>query len=117
MGSAAIRTRTPRVVTYLVWALLFVLAIGQPAAKGPSLPIENVAPMLAHVCVLHDCVAVVGFVCVHHASSNDVWLTVDFHDQKLEEDVVAYVHRLLGRRYKPLQGAKVTIHCSRDAAA
>src|SRR5437868_14841745 len=37
MGSAAIRTRTPRVVTYLVWALLFVLAIGQPAAKGPSM--------------------------------------------------------------------------------
>src|SRR5947208_16943032 len=37
MGSAAVRTRTPRVVTYLVWALLFVLAIGQPAARGPSM--------------------------------------------------------------------------------
>jgi lysophospholipase L1-like esterase len=35
MGSAAVRTRTPRFVTYLVWALLLVLAIGQPAAKGP----------------------------------------------------------------------------------
>src|SRR5881275_1785858 len=37
MGSAAVRTRTPRVVTYLVWALLFALAIGQPAARGPSM--------------------------------------------------------------------------------
>ncbi len=37
MGSAAIRARTPRVVTYLVWALLLVLAIGQPAVKGPSM--------------------------------------------------------------------------------
>jgi lysophospholipase L1-like esterase len=27
--------RTPKLVTYLVWALLFVLAIGQPGAKGP----------------------------------------------------------------------------------
>ena len=35
MGSAAVRARTPRFVTYLVWALLLVLAIGQPAAKGP----------------------------------------------------------------------------------
>ena len=37
MGSAAIPARTPRVVTYLVWALLVVLAIGQPAVKGPSM--------------------------------------------------------------------------------
>lgn len=35
MGSAAIRARTPKVVTYLVWLLLLALAIGQPAAKGP----------------------------------------------------------------------------------
>ncbi len=35
MGSAATRARTPRFVTYLVWALLLLLAIGQPAAKGP----------------------------------------------------------------------------------
>jgi lysophospholipase L1-like esterase len=27
--------RTPRVVTYLMWALLALLALGQPAAKGP----------------------------------------------------------------------------------
>ncbi len=35
MGSTAMPARTPRAVTYLVWALLLVLAIGQPAAKGP----------------------------------------------------------------------------------
>ena len=35
MGSAALPARTPKVVTYLVWTLLLVLAVGQPAAKGP----------------------------------------------------------------------------------
>jgi len=35
MGSAAVRAGTPKFVTYLVWAFLLVLAIGQPAAKGP----------------------------------------------------------------------------------
>jgi lysophospholipase L1-like esterase len=29
--------RTPRVVTYLLWALLALLALGQPAAKGPAM--------------------------------------------------------------------------------
>src|SRR2546427_516880 len=31
MGSAAVRARTPRFVTYLVWALLLLLAIAHPA--------------------------------------------------------------------------------------
>ena len=35
MGSAAMRARTPKIVTSLVWLLLLVLAIGQPAVKGP----------------------------------------------------------------------------------
>jgi len=35
MGSAAMSARTPRVVTYLLWVLLVVLAVGQPAARGP----------------------------------------------------------------------------------
>jgi acyl-CoA thioesterase-1 len=35
MGSAAMPARTPRLVTYLVWAVLLVLAIGQPAVRGP----------------------------------------------------------------------------------
>ena len=29
--------RTPRVVTYVIWALLALLALGQPAAKGPAM--------------------------------------------------------------------------------
>jgi len=29
--------RTPRVVTYLMWALLALLALGQPAARGPAM--------------------------------------------------------------------------------
>ena len=29
--------RAPRVVTYLIWILLVVLAVGQPAAKGPAM--------------------------------------------------------------------------------
>ncbi len=37
MRSAAMRARTPRGVTYLVWLLLLALAIGQPAVKGPAM--------------------------------------------------------------------------------
>jgi acyl-CoA thioesterase-1 len=37
--------RTPRVVTYVIWAMLAFLALGQPAAKGPVMtPHEVVAP-------------------------------------------------------------------------
>ena len=42
MGSAALRTRTPKLVTYLVWALLLLLAIGQPAVKGPAMAASEV---------------------------------------------------------------------------
>src|SRR5436190_477896 len=37
MGSTAIPLRAPRVVTYLIWILLVVLSVGQPAAKGPAM--------------------------------------------------------------------------------
>jgi lysophospholipase L1-like esterase len=37
MGSAAMPVRTPRVVTYFLWVLLVMLAIGQPGAKGPAM--------------------------------------------------------------------------------
>ena len=30
--------RTPRLVTYVIWVLLLVLAIGQPGAKAPAIP-------------------------------------------------------------------------------
>ena len=51
-----------------------------------------------------------------NASSNDLWLTVDFDDQQFEQDLVSYMHRLLGLRYKPLRGATVTTHCSKRPA-
>jgi lysophospholipase L1-like esterase len=35
MGSGAMRARTPKAVTSLVWLLLLALVIGQPAVKGP----------------------------------------------------------------------------------
>jgi len=31
------RARTPKLVTFFVWASLLILAIGQPAARGPSM--------------------------------------------------------------------------------
>ena len=37
MGPAAIPARTPRQVTYFVWFLLLILAVGQPAARGPAM--------------------------------------------------------------------------------
>src|SRR3984893_9826077 len=35
MGSTALPSRTPRVVTYLIWIVVLLLAIGQPGAKAP----------------------------------------------------------------------------------
>ena len=35
MGSTAMPSRTPRVVTYLIWIAVVLLAVGQPGAKGP----------------------------------------------------------------------------------
>src|SRR4030081_2838143 len=35
MGSTAMPSRTPRVVTYLIWIVVVLLAVGQPGAKGP----------------------------------------------------------------------------------
>src|SRR5205807_4970813 len=37
MGPAAIPARTPRQVTYFAWFLLLILAVGQPAARGPAM--------------------------------------------------------------------------------
>jgi len=35
MGSTAMPSRTPRVVTYLIWIAVVLLAVGQQGAKGP----------------------------------------------------------------------------------
>ena len=37
MGSTAMPSRTPRVVTYLIWVVVVLLAVGQPGAKGPAM--------------------------------------------------------------------------------
>jgi len=37
MGSTALPSRTPRVVTYLIWIVVLLLAVGQPGAKGPTM--------------------------------------------------------------------------------
>ena len=36
MGSTALPSRTPRVVTYLTWMVVVLLAVGQPGTKGPA---------------------------------------------------------------------------------
>src|ERR1700693_4536362 len=35
MGSTALPSRTPRVVTYLIWIVVLLLAVGQPGTKAP----------------------------------------------------------------------------------
>jgi hypothetical protein len=45
------------------------------------------------------------------ASVNDVWVSVDFGDPEFEEAVAKHIHRLLGRRYRRLQGTAIERHC------
>ena len=35
MGSTALPSRTPRVVTYFIWIVILFLAVGEPGTKGP----------------------------------------------------------------------------------
>src|SRR5216683_4901556 len=37
MGSTALPSRAPRVVTYLIWLVAVLLAVGEPGAKGPAM--------------------------------------------------------------------------------
>jgi lysophospholipase L1-like esterase len=37
MGSTALPSRTPRVVTYLIWLVAVLLAAGEPGARGPAI--------------------------------------------------------------------------------
>ena len=37
MGSTALPSRTPRVVTYLIWMVIMLLAVGEPSAKAPAM--------------------------------------------------------------------------------
>lgn len=42
---------------------------------------------------------------------NDMWLNIDFDDPVFELAVFDFVHRLLGKRYKPFRDALRTQHC------
>src|SRR6266851_8022214 len=37
MGSTALPSRAPKVVTYLIWLVAVLLAVGEPGAKGPAM--------------------------------------------------------------------------------
>jgi hypothetical protein len=52
-----------------------------------------------------------GFKFAPHAAVNDVWLTVSFNDAEFEEAVAKYVCRIIGKRYRRLNGALVRKHC------
>ena len=43
--------------------------------------------------------------------NNDMWVTVDLADIKFEIEVVKYIRRMLGGRYKPFCDAVINVHC------
>ena len=45
--------------------------------------------------------------------NNDMWLIIDFEDKVFEIEVLKYVKRKLGARYKPFYDAEVNVHCER----
>lgn len=42
---------------------------------------------------------------------NDMWLEIDFWDQKFELAVLEYICHLLGKVYKPFKNVKPNVHC------
>lgn len=45
------------------------------------------------------------------ASTNDIWLSIDFGDTPFEEAVMGYVQRLLAKHYSPFAGVAPDWHC------
>ena len=45
------------------------------------------------------------------ADLNDMWLELDFKDEKFERAVFEYLRLLLAQHYKPFAGVKVSEHC------
>jgi hypothetical protein len=45
------------------------------------------------------------------ASSNDMWLSVDFNDPAFEQAVIEHVQRLVGAHYTPFAPVKIDHHC------
>jgi len=46
-----------------------------------------------------------------NATSNDMWLEIDFGDDDFEAGVLAHVHRLIGKHYAPLSNVAIETHC------
>jgi len=45
------------------------------------------------------------------AKKNDMWVYIDFLGDPFEEQLVQYIHRLLGTRYKRFRDARLERHC------
>lgn len=46
------------------------------------------------------------------AKWNDMWITIDFDDPDFEDAVLAYVHRLISKRYSPFARIRIERpHC------
>ena len=46
------------------------------------------------------------------SENNDMWIVVDFSDHQFELEVIAYIKRILGKRYKPFRDANLEVHCT-----
>lgn len=42
---------------------------------------------------------------------NDMWLDIDFNDEKFEIAVIEFIAKLLGKRYKPFASIEPNKHC------
>ena len=45
------------------------------------------------------------------AGFNDLRLEIDFGDLKFEREILSYIHRLLGKHYRPFKKASIDLHC------
>jgi hypothetical protein len=43
---------------------------------------------------------------------NDMWVVVDFSDNRFELEVISYIKIILGTRYKPFRDASLKVHCN-----
>ena len=45
------------------------------------------------------------------SDNNDMWVIVDFSDQRFERELISYIKRVLGVRYKPFHASSPEVHC------
>jgi hypothetical protein len=48
------------------------------------------------------------------SGGDTLWLEIQFGDQEFELATALFVKKLLGRRYKPIREARVTVCCPRE---